>query len=589
MILLLNTHINNQIYALINMSITATSQIELSKHLQQLLRKYSKTYSFSSNDHKITSDICNSVIKTLKNNVTLTNSFFDDILHKYLSYQKYRYSSSTPLKVYRADILKFFKSILPSWDISENNILYILKTDEYFTPLLCIISSKPEFNGYSSSFVEEIVNCGIIYSINDMSSLDSLFKNQKFDFSKNDCYFRCRNDRFNSNLAKVIEKSDHKFTQNNLIDICEILPHTAPLLEVMIKKGYVLDDKCLSRVCSHGTPEGLKYILQYKFIINKEHFRTVIQSGSKKRTRNNRSLEIGKKVSYLLENNYIIDEDDIMYAIENKVIIPELEKYTSVKVTFNMMKTAWSNNFYPNYEVTYPDDASLLYKYCICDKSVPMTRKFLKNNKIIPNIGILEELCKHKSYKQLVRLLIAHNDNVSAKCIENAINTFCNNSSYIPILFPKYKASVNKKISELEQEIADLKKKLEESEKGNCKDIKTDKSIKKDNKNIKKDNHVKEFNILSIDTSGINLRLKNRKYKVPPKYAEYANIGKNRRLSFLDIKKNIVKDITDNNMFYKDNKNIIDLSDKLRKTLNIGDGYIKISDLDSIITLFYKD
>lgn len=80
----------------------------------------------------------------------------------------------------------------------------------------------------------------------------------------------------------------------------------------------------------------------------------------------------------------------------------------------------------------------------------------------------------------------------------------------------------------------------------------------------------------------------NKKQSIPKLYSEYFNIKKNIKMSFLEIKKELLETIRNKNWFDKNDKSLIDIPSDLKNKLNLNDGLIRFIDLDKFVALFYR-
>ena len=80
-----------------------------------------------------------------------------------------------------------------------------------------------------------------------------------------------------------------------------------------------------------------------------------------------------------------------------------------------------------------------------------------------------------------------------------------------------------------------------------------------------------------------------RKVNIPKLYAAYFKKAKDGKMSFVSVKKELLNKIKKNEWYNKENQQLIDLPEDLRKRLGIkSEGLIDIKDIDKVVTLFYK-
>ena len=76
--------------------------------------------------------------------------------------------------------------------------------------------------------------------------------------------------------------------------------------------------------------------------------------------------------------------------------------------------------------------------------------------------------------------------------------------------------------------------------------------------------------------------------KIPKKYLTYFQKCEYDKMSFFDIKQELVTIIKKKSWYQKNNFTLIDFPNDLRQLLGLEkDGYIRFSDIDKIVYLFY--
>lgn len=98
--------------------------------------------------------------------------------------------------------------------------------------------------------------------------------------------------------------------------------------------------------------------------------------------------------------------------------------------------------------------------------------------------------------------------------------------------------------------------------------------------------------IVNIDESRLNKipKQKRIKGKIPKKYAEYFELSEKERtqkMSFIDLKKDLIDRIRLNKWYDQDDQQLIKLPHTLSHTLKIKDGYIKFGEIEKLLGLFY--
>lgn len=81
---------------------------------------------------------------------------------------------------------------------------------------------------------------------------------------------------------------------------------------------------------------------------------------------------------------------------------------------------------------------------------------------------------------------------------------------------------------------------------------------------------------------------KRKKAPVPDKYASYFGVNKKTKLSYLDLKKDIIATITKNDWFDQNDKMLVNIPADLQNILKLDSNKIDFKDIDNFVTLFYN-
>jgi len=101
----------------------------------------------------------------------------------------------------------------------------------------------------------------------------------------------------------------------------------------------------------------------------------------------------------------------------------------------------------------------------------------------------------------------------------------------------------------------------------------------------------KEHKLIDIpDTLLVNVPAqKRRKGDVPTKFSRFFKRNKGEKLSFIDLKREFINEIRNNNWYNKEDKDLIDLPANLRKEIGLEDaGLVKFDDIERVVSLFYN-
>ncbi len=347
-------------------------------------------------------------------------------------------------------------------------------------------------------FSENIVNCMItevmyskVYECNKKYLFDIIINNTDYTTKMLlllcDCSQKYIIDKIVSIISNI-NKLQHKIKlkHEHLYKACKFLPRSKPLVQSIISKsqelcsvqpgachgkGINIDDKCLEIVCKYGDHICLEYILDSKIYIKKNHFQQVVSSRYYHDYVNlNRHEEIGdmdinigdyqwklNKLQILLEYGYELDHDDVIFSINNKFIIPDIEKY-GIKPDKEILEAFYNNRLDPTYNFDCVSKSMLdLRKLCRV-RALAKIKRFVNKHNIVPDYKCMEYACSHKNNTKVIQMLIEKGGTINIKCIRNCASfTYSNTLSTIIDKFEeKYIAEKNKYkkyIEELEKQI----------------------------------------------------------------------------------------------------------------------------------------
>lgn len=332
-------------------------------------------------------------------------------------------------------------------------------------------------------FSENIVNCMItevmyskVYECNKKYLFDIIINNTDYTSKMLlllcDCsqkYIIDKTEAIISNINKLQYKI--KLEHEHLYKACKFLPRSKPLVQSIIDVGVSIDDKCLEIVCEYGDHICLEYILDSKIYIKKNHFQNAVSSKYYHNYVNlNRHEEIGdmdinigdyqwklNKLQILLEYGYELDHDDVIFSINNKFIIPDIEKY-GIKPDKEILEAFYNNRLDPTYNFDCVSKSMLdLRKLCRV-RALAKIKRFVNKHNIVPDYKCMEYACSHKNNTKVIQMLIEKGGTINIKCIRNCARfTYSNSLSTIIDNFEiKYIAEKNKYkkyIEELEKQI----------------------------------------------------------------------------------------------------------------------------------------
>jgi hypothetical protein len=531
-----------------------------------------------------------------------------------------------------------FKTHVPT----VNDIKILLQYDSYYTCFRTLVKDNPNFAGFSMESVLEFVNKKLNNSLDkydDHKMIDIFVDTYDMsDKALSSEIFMIRDTYFNLKLAEKLKGYKLDISKHYMQDACKILPYSKAVIKVLVSdKNMELDSECLETACQYCDFNGIKYILdETKLKITKNHFNKLIISENYIPSQYNsygyRSnyYNYGKsgytleKMELLIAHGYSPDYDDIKYAIKHKKEIPNIDRF-GVKLDKELLELCWDNNFYPSYKFDCISDEMIkLQKICADKSPISVIRSHLKKYQLVPDRKCMENASLHKNNVATMKELLKYGGKLTYKCLKSQ-SYLLTSSSTLDYMLEEYEkqqeevnAELNSKMEKYETRIKELEEKLANGEIDN-QDIKSDtkQNAKQDTKpNTVKQSaqstdispstelidtdddfddddleEIKNCNIIKIDdTVVIKLpKQKRRKCNVPKLYASYFKKGSKTKMSYIEIKKELLDNVRDNKWYNPDNKQLIKLPDDLRKHLGIQtSGYVRFDDVDKLVNLFYK-
>lgn len=395
--------------------------------------------------------------------------------------------------------------------------------------------------------------------------------------------------------ATLINRGE-KITASIMKGICEY----ASDLEVALKNysGDITDD-LLEAVYKHKIYKKHPHLLR-------PHQRSTYNRNKNKPVYGWQPMDPGlnakictHKINQLIDKGYKPTYQDVCNAAKHCIEISDIEKY-GIVADDKLLKLCWKYNFYPNYNFGNIDQRTIqLQKLCM-KKQKPKIDTFLKKNDIVPDRKVMENACNFKNNKATVDMLVKKGGVISFECLKNcAQHSSTGNLMDILSYFEKqhkdWVASLNDSIDNKNKVAAKAKEDKVKEDK-----VKEDK-VKKEPSKLKKRKTVKkkvelidevdegdENAILSINSDEIKKEIDLRKkLKTPKLYSEYFK-DTTKKMSFTELRKELICKITKNKWLSEDNKKLIKLPNDLLKSLGLQKGLVKFDDFDSLVKLFYK-
>ena len=411
----------------------------------------------------------------------------------------------------------------------------------------------------------------------------------------------------NNNVDDVDEVIDitKLVSYNSLYAVCKLLPESSVIVDCIVKKGFPIDSKCLEIVCEYCNEEAIKYILDYKIPVEKIHFRNIlnskkyITSSSYKKTGSysNNGFNMAK-AELLFQSGYRMDYDDIIYTIDKKIVIDGIERF-GIILDDKIYEYCHSKKFYPDYKFELANRLMLELQKLCNGKSLPKIQKFVNDNNLKPDQTCLYFATKISMNFDIISYLIDNgcimdaeatknfitalweltyrrrdkdNTNDVMKIIETIGITMDSYKNGLPVPTSKQNNTDNSELVNSTIEKVVLQPNLIEIDGYNDTDI---------------NDVVNSINVLNLNVEVPN-NIK-RKLNTPKLYMKYFGNKVNSKMSFTKVKTDLLKKMKTKKWLDSNNKEFVNLPEDLRKELGIqSEGLINISDIDKVVSLFYK-
>jgi hypothetical protein len=482
----------------------------------------------------------------------------------------------------------------------------------------------------------------------DNSTTDSILFNTLFPTIKSEFInelLLCKNKVICTKLAQYIDKYDGIITDTMVVNACKSLPHSMDIVKLLISRGHGINESHFKTVCKYGDIVSIQFILDMTRIKpTSVHFKAIQQTvGYLSNTERIQRMDWReilperwvktpfdvKKAHVLISHGFVPTYNDLYDAIKYKGYIPNIERF-KINIDKKFLEKCWDEDFYPPYDFNMVSkEMVMLQKICHSRATKKIQQYLGKQQDIIPDRKCMENACRFKNNTSVLNLLTQKGGNVTIKCIENCANEFKSNDM-LKIIIAQFKEMYNKKIETYEAKISNLENKLSlcgksvtnygdnhgddgyddnnhESDeelidvsnviknKSKLKNSKISKKVISDakkNKVIIVDDNDDGDNVKLVLFSNYNLqRPENPRQKsdVPTPFRTYFHKKKTDKMSFIEIKKDVIQCINKNKWFKDDNQKLINLPTPLKKKLKINaNEYVSFSDIDNLITLFYS-
>lgn len=536
-----------------------------------------------------------------------------------LSYKQYQCINENK-NILSDSVSKIFSfhdpNILELKETINNFLIQVLKMEEY-DKCFKILGDK---NYRFDSIIYDIIKIRLLHFCDnwiDKDFCDSIINNINIDTNLLLSLCECRNTYLSNKIASIIEKHDGNINIQYLYKACKALPYSKQLINSLIARGILIDSQCIDIVCQYCDKSSIDFILSTgRLPITKENFKSLINAKQYIGAYNYNNITSSsdgfissggysmEKMEVLIKYGYKPDYDDIVYSINKCVEIPGIERF-NIKLDKKLLELCWDKDFSPSYEFDCIDP-NLVELQKLCKKrSKNRIINYIKKYQLVPDRKCMENACCFRNNKTILEILVNNGGKFTYKCIKNCAKEFPYSDTLLYII-NEYEKVHNAEIEFYKEKIKILEDKINSLDnayidKSNNDCVQDSKKIikeelKEGENNEFDDNHLGKIsntinvnnNIISFNDQNIIIPSKRKKMKVPQIYREYFN-KTDEMMSFLEIKKELIDKIRENNWYDKENQQLINLPNDLKNKLKLGDRLIKFDDLDKVIELFYTN
>lgn len=346
------------------------------------------------------------------------------------------------------------------------------------------------------------------------------------------------------------------------------------------------EDSIVNNIVKIWTPNSiLKFLKEFKIRCTTDNVKKIIKrshiygySADKINLQSANNI-----IAAFIKYGYIPDKDIVLYSIGFKHVIKDVEKY--VKIDDDIANECVKNNFFP-YDLSNCNiNKNVLYDACNIYRNLDNVKRIISYG-IKPDSKCLELSCENNDFEIILYLLNEYNLRLNKKCYEGIFNKCIRNNEIKNLMLENINKDLNieyndfivknykKKKIELKQEIVEHVNEADNN-------TESDNDIESDNDTeTEYMNDTLEFKTIS---SCINI---NKKQPVTKLMIKFFSLPKKSKLSFNEVRMKFMQYVSDKDLindvyFIKINKYMNNML-KLKK-----DKYIHISDIDSVIMLFY--
>lgn len=259
-------------------------------------------------------------------------------------------------------IMVLFRHYIPTVDILEK-----LVVSQSYDKCYNVLNENPNFTGLDIEQLKIIIEKRLKYSLDEYDEtelINFVFKHIQFTAEEVLLLCECRNTLLSGKLAGIITKFAGNFTSEYMSNACIALPYSKPIVQALIMRSVKITGEHLKIVCSKCSINAIDYILQTtRLPVTKDHFKALIIAQTYNKINNDYSTYYRRgsmpqsnwtngysqeKMELLIKYGYKPDYDDVMFAIEQRVELPGIDRF-NINLDMKLLEACWDKDFYPTY------------------------------------------------------------------------------------------------------------------------------------------------------------------------------------------------------------------------------------------------
>lgn len=384
------------------------------------------------------------------------------------------------------------------------------------------------------------------------------------------------------------------------------------LLNSLLKYGGYPDENSLIEVCKKKNMKMLKLLTSYHIIPTQKCYQSIFDNLINTTTQQ----YIAEFIDVIISMGYKLNYKDVVYALHHKCYINNINKYDIV-FEHDFMELCAHYRYYPYDNISIKPTMECLYIECGRKNNLAAIKKLIKIG-LKPNIKCIRMACKIRGNLTTVRYFIdEHKILPDIECVKN--HAISKNNFDMLYLIEKYEDNtvpleviLNYNIKKHQREYTNIQINRYKADKLKIYDT-DEKSSDNETKNvmngtmgqkyvikipqkkeepfdIKKymkeleDNMSDEIKEYIAKIKKIKKIPKNRKQKIPGKILKLFGQEKNKKFTFIELRKLFMIYVIENKLCYEKDRTLIKPNKKLRTLLKMKETeYIKFMEIDDAV------